>query len=158
MKTTIDIYDDAKGLTDDVKQLIHSLLEYAIKHEGLQGNTEISVRFVSDADIKKLNRTYRNRDEVTDVLSFPIQDTETLENVHKTPQDMPLLLGDIVISPERAKQQAKDYGHSYERELGFLTIHGFLHLLGYDHERSDDEKLMFQKQSELLAGFGLERA
>ncbi|HLQ71844.1 MAG TPA: rRNA maturation RNase YbeY, partial [Bacillota bacterium] len=102
------------------------------------------------------NRNYRQQDKPTDVISFALQ--ERVEG--ETPivgEDIPLVLGDIVVSIDKAEEQAKDYDHSFERELAFLTIHGFLHLLGYDHMNKDEEKVMFQKQEDILGAFGIER-
>lgn len=114
--------------------------------------TESSVLFVSKTKIQALNHEYRNKNEVTDVLSFALNDDEEDDGF----QDEHLL-GDIVICVERMKEQAKEYNHSIERELGFLAIHGLLHLIGYDHQSEADEKEMFALQEELLTAYGLER-
>lgn len=116
----------------------------------------MSVNFVDNREIQELNRNYRQKDSPTDVISFAMQETGEGE-VNILGLDMPVILGDIVISVDRAKEQAEEYGHSIEREFAFLTIHGFLHLLGYDHLTEEDEKEMFGKQNEILSDFGIER-
>lgn len=117
-------------------------------------HASVSVQIVHDETIQQLNREYRNIDRPTDVLSFPLWDPD--EDRLQLP-DEPTPLGDIVISLPRAKQQAAEYGHSLERELGFLGVHGFLHLLGYDHQQPDEEREMFEKQEAILQRIGLQR-
>ncbi len=104
---------------------------------------EVSVSIVSNEEIKKLNKQYRGIDKVTDVLSFPLESGNCL--------------GDIVISLQRAIEQAEEYGHSIEREIGFLTAHSMLHLLGYDHLTEEDEKIMFNLQEKTLEKLELHR-
>ena len=126
---------------------------------GLEPETEISVLLVDDAEIRKLNGEYRGKDVATDVLSFPLE--EELEDdmepvVIGGPEGR--MLGDIVISVETAEAQAKAYGHSFEREMTFLLVHGVLHLLGYDHERSEaDEKKMQAEEKRILDALGSSR-
>ena len=101
--------------------------------------------------MQEINKEYRGIDRPTDVISFALEDSEgvELENYR--------ILGDIYISIDKVKEQAKEYGHSEKRELAFLTVHGFLHLLGYDHMEKEEEKIMFGKQEEILNGFGITR-
>ncbi|MFD1677813.1 rRNA maturation RNase YbeY [Alicyclobacillus fodiniaquatilis] len=114
---------------------------------------EVSVRFVDDATIHELNRTYRAVDRPTDVLSFAM-----LEGDESFPiVDEIVMLGDIVVSVDTAKVQADEYGHSLERELAFLLVHGFLHLNGYDHQDDESEREMFGLQEEILQSLGLQR-
>lgn len=115
---------------------------------------EVAVTIVDDEEIHRLNREYRQVDRPTDVLSFPQWDPG---EEWGSPQGEPLPLGDIVISLPRAKEQAELYGHSLERELGFLAVHGFLHLLGYDHETAEEEEDMFSRQEAILSQVGLTR-
>lgn len=110
----------------------------------IEDNTEISITFVTNKKIQKINKEFRNIDKPTDVLSFPF------DNSFKLPVQM---LGDIVISTEKAEFQAQEYGHSLNREIAFLLVHGILHLLGYDHETIEEEKEMFGLQKELLKGY-----
>jgi len=113
---------------------------------------EISLLTVDDQAIQEINRDYRGIDKVTDVLSFP-QEEDAPALIEKTP----LLLGDIVICLPRACEQAAEYGHSLERELGFLFAHGLLHLLGYDHEQESEAEQMFALQEQILQPLGLTR-
>ncbi len=103
-----------------------------------------------DATVHELNRTYRGVDRPTDVLSFPQREGEGAD-----PQDM--VLGDIVISVDRVEAQAEEFGHSFDRELAFLSVHGLLHLLGWDHQKPDEERRMMAKTEEILGGIGLTR-
>ncbi|MCY0906863.1 rRNA maturation RNase YbeY [Sulfobacillus sp. hq2] len=113
-------------------------------------NAEVSVVLTNDEAVHALNREYRGVDRPTDVLSFSQREGEDAN-----PDDP--VLGDIVISLDRVAAQAADYGHSFERELGFLTVHGVLHLLGWDHELPDEEQRMMAKTEEILGGIGLSR-
>ncbi|CAM4025842.1 rRNA maturation RNase YbeY [Cohnella lubricantis] len=151
-------------------QLLERLLQIAGQAEGVEEGV-VTVTLTDDEGIRELNKEYRGLDKPTDVLSFPLRggeepnihyddDFETLEGGN--PEDVggdPFaeLLGDIVISVPRMHAQADDYGHSAERELGFLFVHGFLHLLGYDHESEEQEKDMFAKQEAVLSKAGLTR-
>lgn len=134
--------------------LIASVINEALKYEGVSDNAEVSVTIVDNKEIHALNKKFRNIDRATDVLSFPLYDFET----ESLPTDgSTAYLGDIIISAERAKEQAEEYGHSFDREIGFLTAHSMLHLLGYDHMVEDEEKIMFAKQEEILNNLGLKR-
>lgn len=117
-------------------------------------NGAVSVQIVDNQTIQQFNQTFRRVDRPTDVLSFPQWETD--EEIIELP-DEPTPLGDIVISLPKAKQQAAEYGHSLERELGFLAVHGFLHLLGYDHQDAEQEREMFAKQEAILQRIGLQR-
>ena len=111
-----------------------------------------NVIFVDSDKIRELNKTYRNIDRETDVISFALEDGEANINF-----EFGRLLGDIYICVPKMKAQAKEYGHSIAREMGFLTVHGLLHLLGYDHMTKEEEKIMFAKQEEILNAYGLKR-
>ena len=146
---TYEIFNETSyDLDSEIKDL-YKLLEFALKREKLD-NVEFNVIFVDSDTIHDINKTYRNVDRVTDVISFALEDNETIKLDHR-------LLGDIYICIERAKEQAQEYGHSFKRELSFLTIHGLLHLLGYDHMEPEEEKVMFQKQEDILNEFGITR-
>lgn len=127
------------------------IIEFALKYENLN-NVNFNVIFVDTNTIKKLNKDYRNIDKETDVISFALEDGEANINF-----EFGRLLGDIYICVSKMKAQAKEYGHSEIREMGFLTIHGLLHLLGYDHMTKEEEKIMFTKQEEILDAYGLKR-
>lgn len=152
----IDFHDKTKSVSTEVIDLLQRLLIFAAEQEGISGEAEVSINFVSNKEIQELNRNYRQQDRPTDVISFALQERVEGE-MPIVGEDIPLVLGDIVISIDKTEEQAKDYDHSFERELSFLTIHGFLHLLGYDHHHENDEKEMFQKQDDILGAFGIER-
>lgn len=152
----IDFHDKTNTVNEDDVDLLQRLLQFAAKKEAVSEEAEMSVNFVDDKEIQELNRNYRQKDAPTDVISFAMQETVEGE-LAIAGEDIPLTLGDIVISIERAKEQAQEYEHTFERELAFLTVHGFLHLLGYDHMTQEDEKKMFGRQEEILGEFGLER-
>lgn len=118
---------------------------------------EVSISFVTNAEIKSLNKQYRQIDKETDVLSFPLWTWQEGENRTERNENGELLLGDIVISIEKASSQAEAYGHSLKRELCFLTAHSMLHLLGYDHMDPSEEQEMFQKQEMILQKAGVPR-
>ncbi len=109
-----------------------------------------SLVVVSDAAIRKLNKQWRGKDYATDVLSFPLE-------LKIPPPGAPWEIGEIVISAQKAQEQAEEYGHSFERELAFLFVHGFLHVLGFDHETPTEEKEMFGRQREVLKAAGIKR-
>ena len=110
----------------------------------------MSIIIVDNEEIHKINREYRGIDRETDVISFALEEGETIDEPYKT-------LGDIYISIDRVYSQAEEYGHSIKRELFFLVTHGFLHLLGYDHMNKDDEEKMFTLQEEILDSYGVKR-
>ena len=140
-------------VTPSLRALVKRSIKAVLEYQGVENDCEVSVTFTDNKNIHALNLEYRNIDRPTDVLSFPMYETEELENAIGE-----LALGDIVISLEKANDQAEEYGHSFEREVSFLTVHSMLHLLGYDHELSDeDEKDMFALQDEIMKIIGIER-
>ncbi len=156
MILTIDILDETEQVTTEQQELITKLLEFAAIQEKVTEGSEVSVTFVNNERIHEINKEYRQKDAPTDVISFAMEEMGEGE-IEIIGEDVPAVLGDIIISIDRTKEQAEEYGHSYERELGFLAIHGFLHLLGYDHMNEEDEKVMFSRQKELLEQYGLTR-
>ena len=148
-------------INDEINQLIKKCADAVLEFEECNFDAEISVTIVDEAEIKGLNAQYRNKDSVTDVLSFPmIEFDEDGEMIYDDCDfnEENLVLGDIVICAKRAKEQAEEYVHTFEREIAFLTVHSMLHLLGYDHEHSDDcEQEMFKKQKEILNKLGITR-
>lgn len=146
---TYEIFNETDKKLDKEMDKLYELLEFTLKREKLE-NVEFNIIFVDSETIHEMNRTYRNVDRVTDVISFALEDNKTIELDHR-------LLGDIYICIERAEEQAKEYGHSFLRELSFLTIHGLLHLLGYDHMEKIEEEIMFKKQEDILNEFGIRR-
>ncbi len=152
----VDFLDETNSLPKEASKLSEELLQLAAEKEGVPDGSEVSVTFVTNERIQEINREYRNKNAPTDVISFALEEMAE-DEIKIMGADMPRILGDIIISVERAKEQAEEYGHSFERELGFLTVHGFLHLLGYDHMNEKDEKEMFGRQKEILNAYGLER-
>ncbi|AYW48846.1 MULTISPECIES: rRNA maturation RNase YbeY [Tetragenococcus] len=157
----ITFIDDTKQVTKEEMSKIEELLQFAADYLKLPENTEMSVTFMDNQGIQEINRDYRDKDAPTDVISFAIED----EGEEELPiffaeeewEGLPNELGDIMISIEKAQEQAKEYGHSYEREVGFLALHGFLHINRYDHMTPEDEKVMFGLQKEILNAYGLKR-
>lgn len=153
----IEFKDETNSVSEEYIKTIHDLLRFAAKQEKVPEHAEVSISFVDNKTIRTLNKSYREIDEATDVISFALQDEVYGEQAIITDESLPLVLGDIVISVEKAQEQADSYQHSLNREYGFLALHGFLHLLGYDHETEEDEQEMFTKQEEVLNAFGLSR-
>ena len=131
-------------------ETVKKVIDYAIEHEKLD-NLEFNIIIVDNDYIHELNRTYRKIDRETDVITFALEDFEKIKDAEKR------VLGDIYISIDKAKEQAEEYGHSLLRELSFLAVHGFLHLLGFDHMNPEDEKEMFTRQEDILNGFGIKK-
>ncbi|MFP3633611.1 rRNA maturation RNase YbeY [Bacillus sp. SIMBA_033] len=157
MGLLIDIVDETNSVSADALQEVEKLLQFAAEKEGVQDQAEVSVTIVTNEDIREINRDYRGKDTPTDVISFALEE-EGEDEVEIVGADMPPVLGDIIISADRTKEQAEEYGHSFMRELGFLAVHGFLHLLGYDHMTKEEEEEMFSKQKDLLDEYGLTRS
>ena len=146
--------------TPALRGVIRRAINAALKYEKTPFDAEISVTLTDNTGIHELNRDFRGIDRPTDVLSFPLFDGEFPEE-EETDEDgekHKLPLGDIVVSMEKALEQATEYDHSFERELAFLCVHSVLHLLGYDHERSEEEeKDMFRRQDAILDKAGFKR-
>ncbi|MDM5211654.1 rRNA maturation RNase YbeY [Peribacillus sp. NJ4] len=156
MILAIDLMDETNEVTEEAQRLVESILQFAAKKENIEKDTELSVTFVDNERIREINKEYRHKDSATDVISFALEEMGE-DEVEIVGAEMPRMLGDIIISIERTKEQAEEYGHSFDRELGFLALHGFLHLLGFDHMNEEDEKVMFTKQKEILEEYGLSR-
>ena len=157
MKTKILFQNEQEKfkITFRLRSIIKKAVKGALKHENVGYPTEFSVTFTDNEGIRELNREHREKDSPTDVLSFPmysfVDGDEPFEGECAE-------LGDIVLSLERADEQAKEFGHSFKREVAFLTVHSVLHLLGYDHETSEeDEKEMFAIQNEIMNEIGITR-
>lgn len=144
----LDFDSQVKGF-DGYEEVYLTLLEKTFKHLKLKCDPIVSVTFVDNDFIHKMNCEYRNVNRPTDVISFAFLDDEK-DKVKILRGKGSVCLGDIYISVEKAKEQAKEYGHPLERELSFLFVHGLLHLLGYDHMNKEDEEVMFKLQDEIL--------
>lgn len=139
-------------LNEDIKELseVEKVVLFALNYQKIT-NAVFNIIIVDKDTIQKLNREYRNKDSVTDVISFALEDDDTFIKTDLR------VLGDIYICLDRAKEQASEYGHSLLRELSFLSIHGLLHLLGYDHQTKEDESVMFDLQEMILNEYGIKR-
>lgn len=156
MNLSIDFLDETNEMTETAMEQMEGLLNLAQRKLKITEPCELSVTFVDNDRIQEINREYRGKDKPTDVISFALEELGEGE-IQISGGNMPRVLGDIIISIDKAREQATDYGHSVERELGFLAVHGFLHLLGYDHETEAEEKEMFDLQRSILDEYGLER-
>ncbi|WP_207696082.1 endoribonuclease YbeY [Enterococcus sp. DIV0212c] len=156
----ITFIDETNRLSKDNLEEVENLLQFAADYLKIPEDTEMSVSFMDNSGIQVINRDYRGKDAPTDVISFALEEEgeEEMPIIFEDEAEIfPRNLGDIMISTERASEQAVEYGHSFERELGFLAVHGFLHLNGYDHMEPADEKEMFGLQKEILDAYGLKR-
>ncbi|MBP5445608.1 MAG: rRNA maturation RNase YbeY [Acholeplasmatales bacterium] len=140
----INFINETKEVVTDYKKLIRDIFKFD------KSKTIMNIIFVTDEEIQRINREYRNIDRITDVISFALNDEK--EFLIKTEE-----LGDIFICLDQAKRQANEYNHSLDREIGFLSVHGYLHLHGYDHQTKEDEEVMFKKQDEILNNANLRR-
>ena len=158
MKRDLMIYfmnsQDKEDITYSLKILLRRAVCATLDYENFKNDAQVSITFTDNEGIRVLNSQYRDIDTATDVLSFPLIDFDGGDDM---PIDDPeMMLGDIVISLERAREQAEEYGHSFERETAFLCVHSMLHLLGYDHVNGDEEEAdMRRRQTEILETLGL---
>lgn len=144
---------DKETLRYSLKMLIRRAIEATLAYEEIDDDCEVSVTLCDNEKIREMNKVYRNIDRETDVLSFPLFDDDGM-NAHV--EELDCMLGDIVLSLEKARAQAEEFGHSFEREVAFLSVHSMLHLLGYDHETGEaDEQDMRRRQSEIVDKLGL---
>ncbi|MFC6181918.1 rRNA maturation RNase YbeY [Lactiplantibacillus daowaiensis] len=155
----LELFDQTQdGAQASDLQLIRDLIVLAGKELQLRDDTEVSVTLMNNDDIQKINEQYRGVDRPTDVISFAMHDDDDDDLIvmdDELAAEMPLNLGDIMISVDKVDEQAQFLQHSRERELGYLVVHGFLHLNGYDHLQPADEKAMFQLQRKILDDYGL---
>lgn len=164
---TINIeYEADKEIKLPYEAIIREIVEAALDYEKCPYEAEVNVLLTDDEEIHRINREFRDIDRATDVLSFPMGDYDTpsdFERLEESPEDYfnpetgELLLGDIVISVDKVKEQAEKYGHSETRELAFLVAHSMLHLCGYDHMEDEERLLMEKKQEEILSLKGYTR-
>lgn len=161
MKVSIRNNQKKFKVTKEMRDLVRSAVKAALEYMDFPLKSEVSVMFTDDEEIHELNRLHRGVDRPTDVLSFPLFEYDENGDIIEDDLDFnpngEMILGDIVISLETASRQAQEYGHSFEREIGFLTVHSMLHLFGYDHMTPEDEGEMFGYQREILERMGLER-
>lgn len=156
-RTKVTIVNKQKEIKipSGIRMLCRRACAAVLKAECVVGNVEIDLSFVNDEEIRRLNKDFRNIDASTDVLSFPLSDEE---NKEFNPATNAWMLGDVIISVEHAARQAEEYGHSFQREIAFLTVHSVLHLLGYDHVNGGIEaEIMREKEENVLLEMGLAR-
>lgn len=148
MEILIDNRAENWEINDEIRTLIDKIIETTLFHLQEKMNYEISISFVTNEEIRELNKSYRNNDNVTDVLSFPMEEDFEfeLENI---------MLGDIVISVDKIKEQAEEFNHSFERELGYLLVHSMLHLFGYDHIDLEDKIHMREEEKLIMDKLGI---
>jgi probable rRNA maturation factor len=161
MDLLIDIQNeqDKFEFTPHMQSLIEDVVSQALKNENCTEDAYVAVTLVDNETIREINNEQRNIDSATDVLSFPVlefEDGEMIAGVGDYFEDK-LILVDIVLSLERAEEQRIDFGHSFDREMGYLICHSVLHLLGYDHENEDEREVMRQKEEETLKSLSLTR-
>ncbi len=140
---------------EEYKELIGKVLQKCFNEENLENKKlYVNVVLTDSKNIKNINKEHRGIDKETDVLSFPMYEKNELENIHLENED---ILGDMVISIEKVQEQAQEYGHSFERELAYMIVHSFYHLLGYDHMNETDKKEMREKEELILGKLNIKR-
>lgn len=154
-----EIVYDGIDENKEYDEVIKKVLSQCFKEENLENsNLWITVTFTTPRKIQEINKEYRGIDEATDVLSFPMFEKNELdEKIAKKDFENEDILGDIVISVEKVKEQAIEYGHSFERELSYMLVHGFYHLMGYDHIKEEDKKIMRPKEEKILETLKISR-
>ena len=143
-------------LTDEIKETLEKVCLKSLQYEEFNEDCEISLSIVTNEEIHDINKQFRNIDSPTDVHSFPQLTFEEGEEADVN-ENGEIVLGDVLISIDRAKEQAEEYGHSLKRELAFLSVHSMLHLMGYDHMVPEEEEDMFRRQKEILIEAGIPR-
>lgn len=142
---------------EELMLMIEKVISECEDEEGLNFDNEISLTFTDNENIRQINKEYRDIDDKTDVLSFPMYEIEDLEEEKKSKSKNLKLLGDIVISMEQADKQAKQFGHSFEREVCYLICHSMFHLMGYDHMTDDEKKIMREKEEKIMTKLNILR-
>ena len=162
----IEMVDETGQLSEEILKQTQEILEFAAQKTGKE-NKEMAVTFVSNARSHELNLEYRDTDRPTDVISLEykpeldiaVDEEDLLDHpeLAEMLEDFDAYIGELFISVDKAREQAEEYGHSFEREMGFLAVHGFLHINGYDHYTPEEEAEMFGLQEEILTAYGLTR-
>lgn len=149
-------YDEINELPNE-EELIKTVVETVLKEEKVIQDLEIYVTLTNNENIHKINLEQRNVDRPTDVLSFPMFEREEINSLKEISKAEQYILGDIIVSIEKVKEQAEEYGHSFERELAYLITHGMLHLLGYDHMIEEEKEQMRKREEEILGELKITR-
>ncbi|WP_061592529.1 rRNA maturation RNase YbeY [Streptococcus sanguinis] len=162
----IEMVDETGQVSEEILKQTEEILEFAAQKTGKE-NKEMAVTFVSNARSHELNLEYRDTDRPTDVISLEykpeldiaVDEEDLLDHpeLAEMLEDFDAYIGELFISVDKAREQAEEYGHSFEREMGFLAVHGFLHINGYDHYTPEEEAEMFGLQEEILTAYGLTR-
>ena len=149
----LEVYYQNIESNSEYENLIRGVVNMCFKIENIEKlNLYVSITLTTPAEIRKINKEYRDIDKETDVLSFPMFEKNELDEMVKEQNNqIPETIGDIVISVDRVEEQAKEYGHSFERELAYMVVHGFYHLMGYDHMVEEDKKIMREKEEHVLS-------
>lgn len=147
MNTIEILFKDIKE-NIEIKNVIIQVLKECFKEESIGDKITLTIILTNSEEIKRINKKYRNIDKETDVLSFPMYEKEEIPNAIK--QNIETILGDIVICISKVEEQAKEYEHSFKRELAYMVVHGFYHLMGYDHIEENDKKEMRKKEENIL--------
>ena len=151
MKQHVEITYNLIEKNELYEELLEKVINECFKNEKMDNlKLYVSITLTIPDEIQKINKKYRNIDQPTDVLSFPMFEKEEIQELIKENYQVDDVLGDIIISIPRVKEQAIEYGHSFERELSYMCVHGFYHLMGYDHIRDEDKKKMRAKEDEVL--------
>lgn len=152
MEIILDNRQDYMEISEDLMKKIEAVIKATLDYEDYDDDYEVSLSFVTNDEIQELNKNFRGIDRATDVLSFPMLTEDDFGIEYEE-----LSLGDIVVSTQRAKEQAEEFGHSIEREVCFLVCHSMFHLLGYDHMEEDEAKDMHAREKEVLDNLGITR-
>ena len=152
------VYKDIEE-NKEYEEVIKKVIEQCYKEENLENSKLfITITLTDPENIQKINKEYRNIDKPTDVLSFPMFEKKELDKkIADNDFEYEDILGDIIISIERVKEQAEEYGHNFERELSYMVVHGFYHLMGYDHIKEEDKNIMRPKEEKILKTLNIER-
>lgn len=154
----IEVNYNAISELPEEEKLIRNVVEKVLLEENVICDVDVYITLTNNEEIHKINKEYREVDRPTDVLSFPMYEREDIIKLKEESNDeVEKILGDIIVSIEKVKEQADEYGHSFERELAYLVTHGMLHLLGYDHIIEDEQKIMRQREEEILGMLNISR-
>lgn len=148
-------YDDIEKIEEEA--LIKTVVKTVLKEEGIIQDLEVYITLTHNDNIQKINAEHRNIDKPTDVLSFPMFERDEIPNLKENNEAIETMLGDIIVSVEKVREQAEEYGHSFKRELAYLVTHGMLHLLGYDHMIEEEKVVMRKREEEILAILDIQR-
>ena len=148
-------YDDIDKI--DEEELIRTVVETVLREEGIVQDLEVYITLTHNDNIQKINAEHRNIDKPTDVLSFPMFERNEIFSLKENNEQVEKMLGDIIVSVEKVREQAEEYGHSFKRELAYLVTHGMLHLLGYDHMIEEEKVVMRKREEEILAILDIQR-